>query len=573
MLRRLLFVTATILFLTTYIAPAEALTPPRKTVTNWYFHEYYVTFNLTTDSTMRVVEKIRADIGTISNKHGIFKVLPTMYRNGLGRLISSPITLQSITDFEGKALPYAEQNNWSDHTISWQIGDKSTEVKGINDYEIKYQVDNVIQMESPEYDVWKWNIMGSFWNLETDNFIATINLPPTVSEQNTQVTLYRGATNSMSSANLQTKWISPHQLTVTSTKTLQRNEGITVELQVSKGVFTPYAGGFWFTYSDYLPWVIPLLALLVSFTLWFRYGRDARSNRAIVVEYSPPENMSATEMGLLLRRGNWKNSLVSPNIMNLAVKGYIRIQVKKFLFWTRDLTIESTMDEKKRKDITVGEMNLLQDLISCRFMNSPNNGVSLADLRLNFPQKIKEIEERMRRNLVHNKYIAQHDFSYGFWVVVILLGIAAFICLYLGISSYMWALFVAAIIVGIFAPFMYQLTPEGALMLDRIKGFRLFMAQVEKYRQQFFEREGSLMDLLPYAMVFGLTQQWLLQLKNIVTVEQWSALQLSLASSLGSIDNISSTIDSISHSISSSIASSSGAGVGSGGGGGGGGGW
>ena len=49
---------------------------------------------------------------------------------------------------------------------------------------------------------------------------------------------------------------------------------------------------------------------------------------------------------------------------------------------------------------------------------------------------------------------------------------------------------------------------KGAELLWRIKGFKLYMETAEKYRQQFYEKENIFEKLLPYAMVFGMTEIW-----------------------------------------------------------------
>src|SRR3989344_4220040 len=45
-------------------------------------------------------------------------------------------------------------------------------------------------------------------------------------------------------------------------------------------------------------------------------------------------------------------------------------------------------------------------------------------------------------------------------------------------------------------------------MFRRARGYELFVSRAEKYRQQFFERKNMFNDILPYAIVFGVTEKF-----------------------------------------------------------------
>lgn len=107
------------------------------------------------------------------------------------------------------------------------------------------------------------------------------------------------------------------------------------------------------------------------------------------------------------------------------------------------------------------------------------------------------------------------------------------------------------------------------------------MNTAEKYRQRFFENEGLFEELLPYAIMFGMTSKWIKAMKNIYGEEYlnnyhpvWFHTPLGTSFSF---DAFSSQLDSLSTAISTSVSpqsGSSGGGFSGGGrGGGGGGGW
>ncbi len=560
-------------------AQSQAPVPPgRKVVTNIYFRSYDVHFIIHPDSHMDVTEKITADVGNLTNKHGIFQVTSTRYRDQKGNMVDTPITLQSITNFSGQPIPYKEsKNNW-DHTISWQIGDADKLIQGVNQYQIQYQVGNVIDSSNAQYDQWKWDVLGSFWDLEIDRFQATIDFPSQAIAQSVKTTM--GKVGSEKAQGVKSEWVTPTRLVIQTTKTAGRNEGVTSTVQIAKGaagasIFTPYTPGFGQEIGRIALYAFPFVIFIIVFALWYRFGRDAKTHRTIIAEYAPPENMSAMEMALLLRHGRWSNKLISIGVMNLAVKEFIKIHItKKFWGLSTDVMLESTLDEAKSARISVGELNLLHDLMGCR-VSSPSGFVSKSELQLNLRQKVSSIEDRTRENLQAKQYIATYawDFSTTFYVV----GLVLFFAAGIGGSYYglLWvaSFVIAALIVISFAPFMFQVTPAGAEMLDKIMGFKLFMKKVEQYRQVFFEKEGDLVSLLPYAMAFGITGLWLSKLKNLITPEQWRHFNTYMLAGTGGIGDITSSINSISSAISSSVSSSSGGGTGSGGGSSGGGGW
>jgi uncharacterized membrane protein len=51
-------------------------------------------------------------------------------------------------------------------------------------------------------------------------------------------------------------------------------------------------------------------------------------------------------------------------------------------------------------------------------------------------------------------------------------------------------------------------TAQGTAMLRRARGFERFIASAEVYRARFAEESKLFYDYLPYAVVFGLTDQW-----------------------------------------------------------------
>ena len=70
------------------------------------------------------------------------------------------------------------------------------------------------------------------------------------------------------------------------------------------------------------------------------------------------------------------------------------------------------------------------------------------------------------------------------------------------------AVFAIGVVVYALAPWRPARTPAGQGLGLRAAGFELFLRTAEQERQRFAERERLFEDYLPYAIAFGLVEQW-----------------------------------------------------------------
>ena len=70
---------------------------------------------------------------------------------------------------------------------------------------------------------------------------------------------------------------------------------------------------------------LPLISLLYMLYKYFRYGRDPRIKRSIMVEYEPPENLKPAEIGTLVDEYADDRDIVA-TIIDLAIRGYLKIK-------------------------------------------------------------------------------------------------------------------------------------------------------------------------------------------------------------------------------------------------------
>lgn len=545
-----------------------------KNSTDWYVKDMQSTITVRDDSSLLIEEKIAADAGNLPDKHGIFRVVPMETKTDKG-VIKTPVSLVSITDFDGNNVPYAEFASNFDHTVTWKIGDANKTVTGINYYKITYLVKNAVRSGSADFDELYWNLNGNFWDIEIDNFNAKIVFPEEINQDNSQTYLYSGDLGQTGNNLADFAW-SGSVLQISSTQTIAPRQGITASITFPKNIIKPYVPGFWDIYGEYLWFLIPLALFVFSHYLWSKYGKDPVVNKTIIPEFEIPENLTPMEMGTLANNGGFKDSLISATIIDLAVKKHIAIEEipKKGLFGEQDFKLKKIGNASS---LGAPEAFLIDSVFGAK------EEVLLSDLKNNFYKNLptikkSAIESLKTKGLIHQSGLTLQAIFFGTGFVPL---VAAFFAAAAGSFILAAALAVSALILVIFGILMPKRTQKGAELNWRIKGFKLYMETAEKYRARFNEKENIFEKFLPYAIMFGMANLWIKKMEQIYGKEYFANYHpVWYAGSFGknfNADNFTSQLNSISAGIAANIGTpsgSSGSGfAGGGGGGGGGGGW
>jgi len=569
-----IFISLSFLF---FLLPLAASARDVSKISDWYIKNFQTEIIVNTDSSLLITERITADCGTLPDKHGIFRTLPTFYKKDPNVTVKTPVNLKSITDFDGNEIKYSQSTSYFDKTVTWKIGNPNKAVTGENNYLIKYEVKNAIRFDNPNSDEFYWNILGNFWDLEIDNFSAKIYLPEGINQGNANAYAYSGSFGSKENSAASYSWTTSNILEITSSRTLAKDEGITASLTFPKNIITPHTPSWWEKYGAYLYLLIIPIVLFVSFRVWKRYGRDFKLKRSITPEYDIPDNLSPIEFSLLFENYSLQTKAVTAAIINLAVKGYLKIEQleKKNILSQKDFLLTKLKSKKPISDI---DQQLLLYLI-------PGESIKTSDLKNKFYTKIASLKSKGINFLTKNSYIDPSGMPWqvGMFVLAFLFFggsfPAFFISFHLGT-----ALFVSSIILFVFALLMPKRTQKGAETYWRMQGFRLFIKMTERYRARFNEKENIFEKFLPYAMLFGMTKIWIENMKKIYGEQYFAAYHpvwfYGYAFTSFDANSLNSVISDLSSNMSSTISSnpsSSGAGgggfSGGGGGGGGGGGW
>ena len=552
----------------------------RTNITDWYLKDFRTEIVVNKDSTLTITESILADCDNLPNKHGIFRILPTQIQTNEG-VIKTPIELISITDFFGTPLKYTTIRDAANHTITFKIGDPDVVVRGENQYRIKYKVKNAIRFNNQNFDELYWNLNGNFWEIETDIFVATLKFPQEINKENATVDYYTGYLGAKSKDLAIYRWINANTLEFYAIKTLLAKQGITASITFPKNIFTPYKLSFSDKYGEYLGflnfwYLLPILVFVLCFILWRKYGRDPHLHKTIVPEFEIPENLRPIQMGGLMSNTRFENKFTTATLVDLAVRGFISIsEIEGSFFKKKNYLLKILKaDYSKNQELSETEKAILDWLFMGR------DEISLSEIReermLERRGKFLKIAKALKDDLIGRGLIAAKGlgFQAGFMA-------CGFIGLFGGILLHSIPIVVSAFILIIFSFIMPQRTQKGAELLWRIKGFKLYMSTAEKYRQQFNEKENIFEKLLPYAIIFNITKEWVKKMQDIYGEDYFKNYHpiWFTGASMASFDadSFTSHLNGLSSSISSNVGGASGAGgaggAGGGGGGGVGGGW
>lgn len=222
-----------------------------------------------------------------------------------------------------KILPYNTENISIDNEYKVETTDKKTVTIPSNrllnsTYNISYTIKN----NTNNYNTYKFNLNGNY-NNTISKFTFTITLPTDITKNNVKFYLH----NEDITNKIEYK-INGNKITGTYEDGLLRNETIIAEITYNKAFINM---------GSILLIIIPPILTLISYLLWYYYGKDLKLN--IIKSSTLPQELTPLDLYLA------KNEIVTPDdlftlLLNLGNKGYIRIKEEK----NNEFTIERLKD-------------------------------------------------------------------------------------------------------------------------------------------------------------------------------------------------------------------------------------
>ncbi|MFA5134599.1 MAG: DUF2207 domain-containing protein [Patescibacteria group bacterium] len=470
------------------------------------------------DGTVTVTETITYDFGPFE-RHGIYRTIPYSYnRDGTKYKIS--VGILGVSDETGTAIPYTVERSFG--AVNLKIGDPDKLITGQHTYAITYTLERVINFFE-DYDELYLNITGNGWEVPMNAVSAAVEVPG-VSAQNLQYTCFTGALGLQQQYCTMTAADGSVRFDVDGS--LSAYEGLTAVVGFPKGVVAePTADELIKRFiQDNWPFVLPLLLIGVLVSLWYTRGRDPHVASTIVPQYESPEGIPAGELGTVVDEKVDMHD-VSASIIQLAVKGYIKLK-------------EISKDEKARKPddyeiIKLKEPDAVlkeyEKIILDGIFKSGETSKKISKLKNKFYVELPKIKKAMYKLVVADGFFPTAPDRVRTCYAVISIFIlplafvimAAFQNILAGISTG---------IVGIVAIILSQAMPRktirGAEIHKQILGFKWFLSVTETERLKFHnapeKSPKQFEELLPYAMVLGVEDEWAKQFAGMyLTPPEW----------------------------------------------------
>jgi len=300
------------------VGPARASQPER-------ILDFRSEIQVDRDGSMTVTENISVVCAGQQIKRGIFREIPTKYKDRYGNRIKVGLqVLRILRDGHPEGYHIKERSNGK----RIYMGQQNVVLKpGEYTYTLTYKTNRQLGFFK-DFDELYWNVTGNGWNFVIDKAVAVVELPPGAEIMATAG--YTGRSGEKGQE-FETSLDEQGNIVFTTTRRLLPREGLTIALAWPKGIVIEPAAlekldYMWKDNRSAAVGVTGLLVLVVfCFLAWFKVGKDPEKG-TIIPLFSPPKRVSPASMRLIMRMGSPDDKLFAVAVVNMAVKGYLTIK-------------------------------------------------------------------------------------------------------------------------------------------------------------------------------------------------------------------------------------------------------
>lgn len=526
----ILFITGFFLFFPQHVFASEG----------WVIDNFHSDIAIQKSGEVSIRETITVDFGNLQ-KHGIYRDIPYIYEGDEHKKVHTQLIFTEVSQDGNGLVP--NETTKANGIYRVKIGKSSETISGKHTYKIAYTVTGVLKAQDT-YDELYWNVTGNYWPVSITSASATITMPDYGIEQ---LACYQGLQGSKTPCVAEQQ--SFDKAAFSTVSPLGEKEGMSLVVGYKKGLVpiltvAPEPGSALRDFDANTSFVQLLATFFVTVLagvgvvmyLWHRNGRDFwRKNslthedssqiskpigvyEATVVEFEPPDKLRPAEIGVLMdERADTLD--VTATIVDLATRGYLTIteEKKAWIFGSVDYML------KKNKKDASGLLEYESLLLKHIFDDS--DSVKISSLKTKFYQELEEVKKKLYENMVKKKFFPSNPEKVratyvltGTACIFAGIGFGIFSLQYYGfnkLEAFSLGLAVNGLFFLFMSRFMSRRTATGYALAQRIKGYKLFISQAERYRQQFFEKKNLFNEALPYAIVFGETKKFAKAFKDM----------------------------------------------------------
>jgi uncharacterized membrane protein len=468
---------------------------------NWEINSFHSNILLSESGTIKIKEKIEADF-TNEEHRGILRSIPNDARLRLVNSTNEKFEEWDTKTYHSNGFLNIEATTHDDH----QLTEKATFI-------FNYLAKNAINYFD-NHDEFYWNVNGTDWAVSLNQVSASIYLPKPIKESRLKLDCFTGKQGA-TEKNCEIKIINERTIDIIATKPFEAYENLTIVIGLPQGSITPpslFKKIIWYL-TDHGIIFLPFITLLIMYLIWKKHGRDDQTvKNTIMPHYTPPEDMTPTETGVLIDEKLHPQDLTA-TIIDFAIKGYINI---------KEIAEKKIIGEKYDYELTLKKPYETTRKFEKQFMetiftnNQKGETVKISDLKKTFPKNIRKIKKAIIKQMVKDDFFP-HDPSkvraiyYGIAFAVFFIS-NSFI---FGLNSIVIG--ISAGIIAIFGRYMPRKTRKGTESYYHLRGLYEYIDTAEKDRMEFQEKENIIFEkLLPYAMAFGLISKWANAFKGLV---------------------------------------------------------
>lgn len=450
---------------------------------DYYIDTYHVNIEVEEDNTFHITETLTYNF--VQDHHGMTRVIPLWHtrnrEDGSESKIYAKVSNVKCSD------PIAStERDSKNYTI--QVGSADTYVHGEKTYTLSY---DYAMGKDPlrKADELYFNIVGTEWECPIANISWEIHMPKTFDATSLGYSVGNYAASGYDTDMLQST-VTDQTITGSYAGILNAYEGITVRCTLPEG---------YFIYKiNYMPYVlVALVVLLCAILFWF----TGKEDKVIpVISFEPPEGYNPLDVAFVEKEAV-SNTDMAALLIYLANKGYLRIEQNKG---------KDSFSMTKIKDYD-GDNNI--EALYMKGLFRRGNMASTKSLaKDSFYEDVDKCITKENKKMKEKKFFfptAMPKFLYFIGICVVA------VVFFNAFAPKTWFTYVACgiavIILALFMFFGSKRTKAGNQVYGQILGFKEFIkkAELDRLKMLVEENPSYYYDIMPYAYVLGLSDQWI----------------------------------------------------------------
>lgn len=450
---------------------------------DYYIDTYHVDIEVGEDNTFHITETLTYNF--VQAHHGMTRVIPLWHtrnrEDGSESKIYAKVSNVKCSD------PIAStERDSKNYTI--QVGSADAYVHGEKTYTLSY---DYAMGKDPlrKADELYFNIVGTEWECPIANISWEIHMPKAFDATSLGYSVGNYAASGYDTDMLQST-VTDQTITGSYAGYLNAYEGITVRCTLPEG---------YFIYKiNYMPYVlVALVVLLCAILFWF----TGKEDKVIpVISFEPPEGYNPLDVAFVEKEAV-SNTDMAALLIYLANKGYLRIEQNKG---------KDSFSMTKIKDYD-GDNNI-EALYMKGLFRRGNTASTKSLAKESFYEDVDKCVTKENKKMKEKKFFfptAMPKFLYFIGICVVA------VVFFNAFAPKTWFTYVACgiavIILALFMFFGSKRTKAGNRVYGQILGFKEFIkkAELDRLKMLVEENPSYYYDIMPYAYVLGLSDQWI----------------------------------------------------------------